>query len=96
MQSGIPTLTETSISTGGDAPPPPVAMKQPFHPRVTTVPLIRVEGLEVLLLVNTTIIESTTYVVGTGSPSMARGGGGMTGVLLIMLFEGLHSKQPCR
>ena len=48
---------------------------------MTTVPWIRVEGLEVLLLVSTTIMESTKYVVGTDSPSMVRGGGGMTGTL---------------
>ena len=67
-QTVVPTLTESSISTEGDAPL--VAMKQPSP-----------QGLEVLLLVTTTIMESTTYVVGTGSPSLARGGGGTTGVL---------------
>ena len=59
-QTGVPTTTA-------------VAMKQPSPPRVTMVPWIRVQGLEVLLLVTTTIMESTTYVVGTGSPSMVRG-----------------------
>ena len=67
---------------------PPGAMKQPSSPRVTTVPWIRVQGLEVLLLVTKTIMESTTYVVGTGSPSMAKGGGGMTGYTL-SIGEGL-------
>ena len=51
-------------------------MKQPSHSGVTTVPWIWVEGLEVLLLVNMTIMESITYVVGTGSPSMSKGDGG--------------------
>ena len=73
-KTGVPTLTESSISTRGDAPLG--AMKQPSSPRVTTVPWIRVQGLEVLLLVTKTIMESTTYVVGTGSPSMARAWGG--------------------
>ena len=36
-------------------------------------------GFKVLLLANTLVIlEATTYVVGTGSPNMAREGGGMT------------------
>ena len=47
---------------------------------MTTVPWIRVKGLEVLLLVTTTIMESTMYMVGMGSPSMLREGGGMIGV----------------
>ena len=70
-QTGVPTLPS---APGGM--PPPVAMKQPSPPRVITVPWIRVQGLEVLLLVTKTIMESTTYVVGTGSPSMRKRGWG--------------------
>ena len=68
-------------------------MKQPFHPRVTKVPWILVEGFEVLLWVNTTIMESTMYVVGMGSLSMARGGGGKTGVLLPWTYRGARDWQ---
>ena len=73
---------------------PPGSDEAAFPPRVTTVPWIWVEGLEVLLLVNTTIIESTTYVVGTGPPSMARGGGRMTGVLPPWTYTAAPADTP--
>ena len=76
-QTGVLCPTESTVSTGGHAFP--VAMEQPFPPRATMVPWKQMIGFEVLLLTNTLVIlESTTYVVGTGSPSMAREGGGMT------------------
>ena len=56
--------------------PPLVAVEQPFP---TTVPWKRMIGFEILLLTNTLVIlESTTHVVGTGSPSMTRESWGMT------------------
>ena len=56
-------------------------MKQPSPPRMTMVPWIWVKGLEILLLVTTIIMKPTTYMVGMGSPSGVREGGGMTGVI---------------
>ena len=51
-------------------------MKQPFHPGVTTVPWIRVEGLEVLLLVNTTITGVHRVRGGDGLPQYDERGWG--------------------
>ena len=70
-------------------PPPPEATQQPTPTRMTIVPWKwKWIGFEVLLLTNLFVkLESTTYDVETGSPSMTREGGGMTGVTA---SAGLH------
>ena len=68
-------------------------MQQHIPTRMTTVPWKQI-GFEVFLLTNFLVkLESTMYMVGMGSLSMAREGGMITGVTA---STGLHLESPWR